>query len=144
MKIAYAALSVTRRSTTFVMSRITSFTAKVTTTGKLVIRINQSNMTIIAMCRQFRIKCGKCQQCLYPEDLVMRTSSSIFHYGCFSCGVCGINLRQGDEYMSNGPGHFICRDHFNLKTQLEIPPEVVADGAQGTVLLKYGCRTHVT
>ena len=105
------------------------------------------------------MKCGKCKMCLYPEDLVMRTNSSIYHYACFSCSVCGISLRHGDEYMASAPSpnphqqqqqqhqqqhqnqqhHIVCKDHFN--TTATAPPgvllsvvemtEIVADGAQG-------------
>ena len=86
---------------------------------------------------------------LYPEDLVMRSTNSIFHYACFSCNVCGVSLRQGDEYMHNnngGQGHIVCKDHFHTAASANPPPagvllsvlemtEIVADGAQGMYVL---------
>ena len=78
--------------------------------------------------RQFRIKCGKCSISLYSDDLVMRTSTSIFHYSCFSCSICGNALQQGDEYKIRG-SQILCINHFNKLTNNSL--EAISSGVHG-------------
>ena len=38
--------------------------------------------------RRFGVRCGRCNQFLSPNDLVMRTMGAVFHLHCFMCAVC--------------------------------------------------------
>ena len=65
---------------------------------------------------------------LYSDDLVMRTSTSIFHYSCFSCSICGSALQQGDEYKIRG-SQIVCNNHFNKMPDNSV--EALTSGVHG-------------
>jgi len=54
---------------------------------------------IFQFCRRYGAKCGRCGQCLRPNEMVMRTRHFIYHLFCFVCTVCGRSLSTGDRYV---------------------------------------------
>lgn len=102
--------------------------------------------------RQFRIKCGKCSISLYSDDLVMRTSTSIFHYSCFSCSICGTALQQGDEYKVRS-SQIVCSSHFNkiatnvvetISSAVQGPSPIPTTGAHSDLITASASTTSST
>lgn len=102
--------------------------------------LTMSNVHSLANFRQFRIKCGKCSISLYSDDLVMRTSTSIFHYSCFSCSICGTALQQGDEYKVRS-SQIVCSSHFNKIATNVV--ETISSAVQGKTSLVKGVMKRV-
>ncbi len=96
-------------------------------TRNILIPIKQINSVCIIIFRLFRLSCAKCKTLLYPEDMIFREGGGnnsnnnnnnggqrVFHYNCLTCSLCGLNLRQGDEYIvQQSSDDIVCKAHFD-------------------------------
>lgn len=61
-------------------------------------------------------QCSKCQTIISANDLVMRADDKyIYHIDCFTCCLCNVVLKPGDDYGLHGSLLF-CRLHLEQTT----------------------------
>ena len=61
-------------------------------------------------------QCSKCQSMISANELVMRTDEKhIYHIDCFTCCLCNVALKPGDDYGLDGSLLF-CRLHSEHTT----------------------------
>ncbi|CAI4228496.1 unnamed protein product [Auanema sp. JU1783] len=60
---------------------------------------------------KYKKACGRCNLILMPEDIVMRAKDSIFHMSCFTCSVCGMNMRPGEVFGMSAMNELFCASH---------------------------------
>lgn len=61
-------------------------------------------------------QCSKCQSMISTNELVMRTDDKhIYHIDCFTCCLCNVLLKPGDDYGLHGSLLF-CRLHSEQTT----------------------------
>ncbi|XP_056288678.1 LIM/homeobox protein LMX-1.2-like isoform X2 [Pseudoliparis swirei] len=61
--------------------------------------------------RLFATKCSGCLEKISPTELVMRALESVYHLGCFCCGVCDRQLCKGDEFVLK-EGQLLCKSDY--------------------------------
>lgn len=66
--------------------------------------------------KNYCIACGKF---INSEELVMRTSDSVFHLQCFSCVVCGVQLQKGEQYVIKQSQLFCRMDYIKEVEMLQ-------------------------
>ncbi|TNN25594.1 LIM homeobox transcription factor 1-beta [Liparis tanakae] len=59
----------------------------------------------------FATKCSGCLEKISPTELVMRALESVYHLGCFCCGVCDRQLCRGDEFVLK-EGRLLCKSDY--------------------------------
>ena len=61
-------------------------------------------------------QCSKCQTIISTNELVMRADDKyIYHLDCFTCCLCNVLLKPGDDYGLHGSLLF-CRLHLEQTT----------------------------
>jgi LIM homeobox transcription factor 1 len=61
-------------------------------------------------------QCSKCQTIISANELVMRADDKyIYHIDCFTCCLCNVLLKPGDDYGLHGSLLF-CRLHLEQTT----------------------------
>jgi hypothetical protein len=61
-------------------------------------------------------QCSKCQTTISANELVMRADDKyIYHIDCFTCCLCNVVLKPGDDYGLHGSLLF-CRLHLEQTT----------------------------
>ena len=74
--------------------------------------------------RRYGVKCAGCCRVISPRELVRRAPGDVvYHVDCFTCVVCGRQLRTGDHLYVLSDGRFVCRDDW----QRSAAPAVVVD-----------------
>jgi LIM homeobox protein 2/9 len=64
----------------------------------------------------FPSQCSKCQIIISANELVMRADEKyIYHIDCFTCCLCNVALKPGDDYGLHGSLLF-CRLHLEQTT----------------------------
>ncbi|CAF3326670.1 unnamed protein product [Rotaria socialis] len=67
-------------------------------------------------CSMYLPQCSKCQTIISANELVMRTDDKyIYHIDCFTCCLCNVVLKPGDDYGLHGSLLF-CRLHLEQTT----------------------------
>jgi len=64
-----------------------------------------------SLLRLFATKCSGCLEKISPTELVMRALESVYHLGCFCCGVCDRQLCKGDEFVLK-EGQLLCKSDY--------------------------------
>lgn len=62
--------------------------------------------------RRYGTKCAGCSQTIYPQDLVRRARTKVFHLNCFTCMVCRKQLSTGEELYVLDENRFICKEDY--------------------------------
>lgn len=61
-------------------------------------------------------QCSKCQTIISANELVMRADEKyLYHLDCFTCCLCNVLLKPGDDYGLHGSLLF-CRLHLEQTT----------------------------
>ncbi|XP_037907489.1 LIM homeobox transcription factor 1-beta isoform X2 [Hermetia illucens] len=64
-----------------------------------------------------RNRCLGCGDKINSEELVMRTLENVFHVKCFSCVVCGTQLKKGEQYVIK-QGQLFCRHDYEKEVEM--------------------------
>jgi hypothetical protein len=69
-----------------------------------------------SFCSMYLPQCSKCQTIISANELVMRADDKyIYHIDCFTCCLCNVVLKPGDDYGLHGSLLF-CRLHLEQTT----------------------------
>ena len=69
-----------------------------------------------SFCSMYLPQCSKCQTIISANELVMRADEKyIYHIDCFTCCLCNVVLKPGDDYGLHGSLLF-CRLHLEQTT----------------------------
>lgn len=59
------------------------------------------------------MKCAGCGGRIPPAEVVRRTEQYVYHLDCFTCALCGRQLRTGDQFcLTDGNTKLVCKADF--------------------------------
>lgn len=70
------------------------------------------------ICRIYlKNNCLGCNERISSEELVMRTTNNVFHLKCFTCVVCGAQLKKGEQYVVK-QSQLFCRNDYEKEVEM--------------------------